>query len=215
MSLFIHYYRLYSIPLSELSLLAFASFLSLLQKAYLRIPHSFLPTPASQPQQFSHYTTTMLIPILTTTALLLPTVLADFPSDFTPGRCTFDAAVYQDCQGSHINTSLDVSEVYDGAGKHFMEPTDYIDLTDGATLSARVGETNMEIGFEGDSVTCTSDSFELAVFGQETCVDDDVVSYNGAQWPGEDDRFTCNIEPWSSERLDCDSEDRLQRVKHP
>jgi hypothetical protein len=99
----------------------------------------------------------MLIPILTTTALLLPAVLADFPSDFTPGSCTFNAVVYQDCQGPRINTSLDVSEVLDGAGKHFMEPTDYIDLTDGATLSARVGETNMEIGFEGDGVTCTSE----------------------------------------------------------
>jgi hypothetical protein len=91
------------------------------------------------------------------TALLLSatSVVAQGVSpDFTPGRCSFDAVVTQDCWNNKVNTYVDVSPVYDGGGREFMEQTDFIDLTGGETLTAVVAGKELKIGFERDSMEC-------------------------------------------------------------
>jgi hypothetical protein len=89
--------------------------------------------------------------LLSSTNLLMAQVMAP---DFTPGRCSFDAVVSQDCDNKQITTFLDVSPLYDGADKQFMEQTDFIDLTDGQTLTSVVVGKELKIGFERDSVAC-------------------------------------------------------------
>lgn len=74
--------------------------------------------------------------------------------DFSPGWCSFDAVVYQYCEDSGVMTFLDVSPLYDGAGKQFMEQTDSINLTRGKKLRSMVVEKELRIRFEHDSVQC-------------------------------------------------------------
>jgi hypothetical protein len=95
--------------------------------------------------------------IFTAIALLLsttPTVTQTVGPDFTPGRCSFDAVVSQDCDDKHIVTLFDTSPVYDGAGSQFIEQTDLIDLTDGKTLNNVVAGTELKMGFKKDSLEC-------------------------------------------------------------
>lgn len=95
--------------------------------------------------------------ILVATALLLSATLAlaqVMAPDFTPGRCSFDAVVSRDCDNNQITTFLDVSPFYDGAGNQFMEQTDFIDLTDGQTLTSVVVGKELKIGFERESMCC-------------------------------------------------------------
>jgi hypothetical protein len=95
--------------------------------------------------------------ILIATALLLSTtsiVAQTVGPDFTPGHCSFDAIVSQDCDDKHVTTFVDISFVYDGAGNQFMEQTEVIDLTDGQTLTSVVVGKELKMGFERDSMRC-------------------------------------------------------------
>lgn len=89
--------------------------------------------------------------VLSSITLVVAQVMAP---DFTPGRCSFDAVVSQDCEDKQLTTFLDISPVYDGADNQFMEQTDWIDLTDGQTLTSVVVGKELKIGFERDSVAC-------------------------------------------------------------
>ncbi|EOA87269.1 hypothetical protein ACJQWK_10341 [Exserohilum turcicum] len=113
--------------------------------------------------------------------------------DFSPGWCSFDAVVYQYCEDSGVMTFLDVSPLYDGAGKQFMEQTDSINLTRGKKLRSMVVEKELRIRFEHDSVQFS--------YGNKT------------HWPNRNkkSKFTCTAKPWQGKRLDCDSRNRLER----
>ncbi|KAG9191007.1 hypothetical protein G6011_09095 [Alternaria panax] len=133
--------------------------------------------------------------ILVASALLFSTTHAVAQAtapDFTPGRCSFDAVVSQDCDNNQIITFLDVSPVYDGAGNQFMEQTDFIDLTDGLGLTAVVVGKELKIGFERDSVS---------------------FRYGDAHWPNKHNNgeFSCSTKPWDGSRLDCNNNDRIHR----
>lgn len=93
--------------------------------------------------------------VATVLLLLATSVVAQGVSpDFTPGRCSLDAVVTQDCWDNRANTFVDLSPIYDGAGAQFMEQTDFIDLTDGLTLTGVVAGKKLKIGFERDSIGC-------------------------------------------------------------
>ncbi|KAH6875800.1 hypothetical protein BKA58DRAFT_454829 [Alternaria rosae] len=112
--------------------------------------------------------------------------------DFSPGRCSFDAVVTQDCWDNRANTFVDLSPICDGAGAQFMEQTDFIDLTDGLTLTGVVAGKKLKIGFERDSIG---------------------FIYGDAEWPNQngDSEFSCTTKPWDNLPLDCNDSNRKHR----